>query len=117
MKNTFTKICLIVIILIFSLIFITKWLEGKLKAPENVVILNIVEREFESDPVISDWIKIEKKYSGVKWIFLVDEIHGILQFEKETKIPDNVSKRLAIISSKNSKDNLSIKFDITVVGD
>jgi hypothetical protein len=117
MKNVFKKIFAIAFILLASFVFLTKWLEGKLKAPENVVILNKVEREFESDPVISDWTKSENKYSGVKWMFFAGEIHGILQFKKETKLPDNVCKRLASICTENSNNNFTIKFDIKVIGD
>jgi hypothetical protein len=117
MKSVFKKILAIAFILVASFVFLTQWLESNLKAPENVVILNKVERAFESDPVITDWKKRENKYLGVKWMFFTGEIHGILQFKKETKIPDNVCKRLVIISKENSNSNFTIKFDKKVIGD
>jgi hypothetical protein len=62
MKSVFKKILAIAFILVASFVFLTQWLESNLKAPENVVILNKVERAFESDPVITDWKKRENKY-------------------------------------------------------
>ena len=38
-------------------------------------------------------------------------------FKKETKIPDNVCKKLFSISKKNSNNNFTIKFDKKVIGD
>ncbi len=117
MKIVFKKILVIAFILIASFVFLTQWLESNLKAPENVVILNKVERAFESDPMITDWKKRQNNYIGVKWIFFTDEIHGMLQFKKETKLPDNVRKRLFIISKENSNSKFTIKFDKKVIGD
>jgi hypothetical protein len=117
MKSVFNKILAIAFILVASFVFLTKWLESNLMAPEGVVILNKVERAFENDPVITDWKIKENKYSGVKWMLYTSEIHGILLFKKETKIPDKVCKKLFSISKENSNNNFTIKFDKKVIGD
>jgi hypothetical protein len=117
MKSVFNKILAIAFILVASFVFLTKWLESNLMAPEGVVILNKVERAFENDPVITDWKIKENKYSGVKWMLYTSEIHGILLFKKDTKLPDNVCKRLISISKENSNSNFTIKFDKKALGD
>jgi hypothetical protein len=74
MKSVFNKILAIAFILVASFVFLTKWLESNLMAPEGVVILNKVERAFENDPVITDWKIKENKYSRGKIYKLVPKI-------------------------------------------